>query len=113
MSKMYPEAKEKIVAALRSGKYKQGRGQLRKGDCYCVWGVICDVSGLGEWDDPFLNKIYEYNGYEAIAPISVRDWVFPKGSSKIMLHNHSKSLMYHNDNGATFEQLADAIEEQL
>lgn len=39
----------KWIAALRSGKYKQGRGRLRDGDAYCCLGVLCDISGMGEW----------------------------------------------------------------
>lgn len=37
--------------ALRSGKYKQGKGQLRDGDNFCCLGVLCDVSGVGKWED--------------------------------------------------------------
>lgn len=36
--------KDKWIAALRSGKYKQGRGQLRSlNNNYCCLGVLCDV----------------------------------------------------------------------
>ena len=37
--KLNPEAKAKWVAALRSGKYKQGHGRLRDGDTFCCLGV--------------------------------------------------------------------------
>lgn len=50
---MNQEIKEKWVKALRSGKYKQGGGFLRKGDRFCCLGVLCDVvdpEGWGEWD---------------------------------------------------------------
>lgn len=40
---MDPEIKAKWVAALRSGKYKQGRGRLRSGDEFCCLGVLCDI----------------------------------------------------------------------
>lgn len=36
---------KKLVSALRSGKYKQGRGQLFKGGEYCCLGVACDLYG--------------------------------------------------------------------
>jgi len=48
--------------ALCSGHYAQGRGFLRRGDCYCPFGVLCDIyyppgtwesvmirRGIGEW----------------------------------------------------------------
>jgi len=46
---MSPELKAKWVSALRSGAYQQGHGTLRRGDAFCCIGVLCDVSGLGEW----------------------------------------------------------------
>lgn len=45
---MKAELKQAWVAALRSGKYEQGRHQLRTGNRYCCLGVLCDVLGL-EW----------------------------------------------------------------
>lgn len=41
---MDAEIKRKWIKALRSGTYKQGRNQLRKGDAYCCLGVLCDVT---------------------------------------------------------------------
>ena len=40
---MDPVLKKKWVAALRSGKYKQGKEVLRDGDRYCCLGVLCEV----------------------------------------------------------------------
>lgn len=45
------------IQALRSDHYKQGRGQLRKGNTFCALGVLCDVvkpqgwakNGFGVW----------------------------------------------------------------
>jgi hypothetical protein len=40
-----------LVAALRSGKYKQGRHRLRDGsDGYCCLGVACDVAYPDMWN---------------------------------------------------------------
>ena len=38
-----------VVDALVNGNYEQTSGVLREGAAYCAEGVICDVSGLGEW----------------------------------------------------------------
>lgn len=43
--------REDWVTALRSGKYQQGQGKLKDGTDYCCLGVLCDVSGFGEWDE--------------------------------------------------------------
>lgn len=44
------------IAALRSGKYKQGRAKLKQRDVageqtYCCLGVLCEVAGLEEAPD--------------------------------------------------------------
>lgn len=46
MKKLPVEFKEKWVAALRSGEYKQGTGYLKNGNCYCCLGVACVISGI-------------------------------------------------------------------
>lgn len=40
---------KKWVKALRSGKYKQGRGRLNTANNFCCLGVLCDISKVGEW----------------------------------------------------------------
>lgn len=43
---------ETWIEALESGRYKQTNGVLRrKGEGFCCLGVLCDLSGLGEWQD--------------------------------------------------------------
>lgn len=47
------------TAALRSGKYSQGKNALRAGDNYCCLGVACDLiaqAGEGEWVDRLAHK---------------------------------------------------------
>ena len=43
---MKKELKDNWVKALRSGEYKQGRGQLCMDEKYCCLGVLCEVYGL-------------------------------------------------------------------
>lgn len=44
---MKKEIADLWVAALRSGKYKQGRTTLKNRDSeFCCLGVLCDISGL-------------------------------------------------------------------
>ncbi len=46
---MNAELKQKWIAALRSGGWKQARGHLRRLNVpeYCCLGVLCEVSGEG------------------------------------------------------------------
>lgn len=46
--------RERFYRALESGKYKQGRGQLRQGEAFCCLGVACDIAKRavkGVWVD--------------------------------------------------------------
>jgi hypothetical protein len=50
---MNPVVKEKWITALKSGKYQQGRGQLRSfNDKFCCLGVLCDIL-VNEYPDKF------------------------------------------------------------
>lgn len=40
---MHPEIKMLVINALKSEQYQYGRAGLRKGDCFCVLGVIADL----------------------------------------------------------------------
>jgi hypothetical protein len=41
---MNPEIKQKWIAALESGEYRQGENYLQnKDNCFCCLGVLCDI----------------------------------------------------------------------
>lgn len=110
----------KLVEALRSGKYKQGRKQLRDKDRFCFWGVACDLSGLGNWEDRQYSdggKRYVIDstlyGSFALPPVEVKDWVGFNDIRAVIIDGSFASLFDHNDNGKSFAQLADAIEQQI
>jgi hypothetical protein len=53
MLDMNPGIRAQWTAALRSGKYVQGYGQLRAGSGHCCLGVLCDLAvqdGVVTWD---------------------------------------------------------------
>lgn len=118
--KMNPDAKAKIVAALRSGEYQQTRDYMKNEDgCMCVWGVICDVSGLHQWEPQITlggANVFGYGGDWAFPPLDVAKWAGNAKHAedlKVELDGKTHTLMWHNDAGATFAQLADTIEQQL
>jgi hypothetical protein len=45
---MNPKIKQKWIKALRSRKYKQGRGRLRMGDKYCCLGVLMAIQNADD-----------------------------------------------------------------
>ncbi len=47
---MNPEIKAKWIEALESGRYKKGKGYLRKEDEFCCLGVLCDIHDPSRWE---------------------------------------------------------------
>lgn len=115
---MKPEVKEKWVAALRSGEYRQGMNALRRGEQFCCLGVLCDLAvrdgaevkakpGTSDADSTWV-----YDESVGILPESVVAWagldsLAPRVESPI----GALSLPTLNDGGYTFEQIADFIED--
>src|SRR3990167_8725500 len=64
----------RLVAALRSGKYKRGIGRLRSedGKKFCCLGVACDISGVGEWKKDWLD--FRYLGNSSSLPQEVQTY---------------------------------------
>lgn len=103
------------VTALRSGKYKQGRHQLKTSkNEYCCLGVLCKLSGLAKF-----NKLESYLDADVALPEQVMKWAGIKDSEgklpKAIKNDDgskSKSLAQLNDNGASFEEISYIIEKE-
>jgi hypothetical protein len=104
--KLRPEVKAKWVEALRSKKYKQGRRYLRSStDAFCCLGVLYDILEPDGWvktNGPYKIK----DGYSACLSARVSDMVGLTGDNE-------SCLSVKNDNGISFEEIADAIETNL
>jgi hypothetical protein len=104
---MNSEVKQKWLEALRSGKYKQGRRQLRKGDSFCCLGVLCDVVDNSKWEASGYDKSFYYEGCGGTLPDDISKSI-PSLREKLTL------LMGMNDYYKnSFEEIADYIEENL
>jgi len=115
--------KEKWLSALRSGKYKQGKEALRtKENKFCCLGVLCDVyrkeTKLGKWDKnhfsnfAFINTKKNNQKFNSlgILPISVMDWA---GLKDVNPTFGNETLAKLNDNGFTFQEIADIIDKNF
>ncbi len=119
-ARMDPAIKAKWVAALRSGLYLQGRGELRSAnECFCCLGVLCDIKNPSGWqkfissreDSPFS---FESTHAFDFPPFSVREWAGLNWSeTTVTIRGIAGTLDDHNDAGRTFAEIADAIEAQL
>ena len=105
--------KKRWVEALRSGDYEQGKGYLQE-EGFCCLGVLCDLhhnlTSEGEWDHEDLETaalylVYGEDGEYEFPPDPVLKW---SGLNRQL----ATDLASRNDAGATFEELADLIEEK-
>lgn len=67
---MRRDIKEKWVAELRSGKYKQGTGYLRRNDEFCCLGVLCELAVADEVIAPAVAPTVSKDYYRYLAPLS-------------------------------------------
>jgi hypothetical protein len=107
-----------VVEALRSGEYTQTKQRLRTEEGFCCLGVTCqvfhEVTGRGKWiekRDSHYPYSFEVDGYseELGLPDPVRDWIGFTGGEGGYKDN-GYGLSSHNDEGDTFEKIADIIE---
>jgi hypothetical protein len=118
---MQRELLDKWVAALRGGKYQQGKLQLRDGDRFCCLGVLCEVMGLERQDDGYVTPDGAY--YEGMLRYARthgphKDLRDSLGLSVSIATNEYTNtpfdfyLMHLNDqDNKSFAQIADVIEE--
>lgn len=96
---MNPEIKQRWIEALRSGKYKQGKGRLKAADgALCCLGVLSELSGI------------PYAGEEGLLPTEIVGWA---GLSERNPFAGQCSLAAENDRGTAFPEIADLIEKYL
>jgi hypothetical protein len=134
---MKVEIAKKWVAALRSGEYKQGQGNLRNSDnTFCCLGVLCDLAQKeGILPEPEIREYAEYYKYEGAAyytPPKVQEWAglatvngnlrresedvsYPQIEfiDRYGINKKSLDLAHANDTGATFATIADIIEANI
>lgn len=105
------EIRDKWVKALRSSKYKKGKGVLRSRDCFCVLGVLCDVVDPNGWvpddNEDFYFYTYEKDRQYGSIPISLRRGLKLTRSNEV-------TLWRMNDNGVlSFDDFANWIEKHV
>lgn len=117
---MNSELKTRWVDALRSGKYEQSQeGHLCKDGKYCCLGVLMDITAaemktIIKPKSNFKGEFLEFDGEHSWP--SERHLMILFGKPfipSVKIDGEIEDVATHNDSGATFEQLAKAIEEQL
>jgi hypothetical protein len=116
---MQAELRNRWIAALRSGRYAQGKGYLRQDDMdgvarYCCLGVLCEVAGI-EWVTPGNvttdDDDYGYMGATEWAPSFLG---LPQPDDVDSGKMTDQSLLANmNDTNASFTEIADWIEANI
>jgi hypothetical protein len=131
------------LAALRSGEYPQGKGQLNYDNTYCCLGVACDIAvkeGMGRWQKGsgdyikhYVDELMDSERFEFTDRSN--SGVLTRGLAEFLAMNETGEfeiqrvddeserqwgegegrnlehwLTTLNDDGLTFDQIADIIE---
>lgn len=100
------------IKALRSGEYKQSAGFLKTGHGFCCLGVLCDVSGYGEWQPYDEGGIEKYSTVIDHAAISYPPSVVSRDAG--LNTDLESDLSFMNDHEfKTFGEIADFLEERF
>lgn len=109
------ELTRKWIAALRSGKYNQGRCYLRsKTDHFCCLGVLCDLYYPDGWEDTDVDNNRSWYRFNGLARFSAADTHPPQEVMKLVgmnLYEQLEIVAMNDYENYSFEELASAIEE--
>jgi hypothetical protein len=103
------------LAALRSGKYKQGTGRLHYGNKYCCLGVACAVAEVPKVGGGFM---FDGRNYSVLPPREIlNSFALPEemysGCRSTIFVQKGAFLMsvdVLNDQNTTFSEIANLIE---
>jgi len=101
-----------LAAALESGEYKKGKGQLRdEKNCFCVLGVACNIYAQHHPEIAAAEKNpMSFLGEEFGLPKKVQEWFGFKTDSGHMESDGrflGSSLIFMNDtSGYSFKKIA-------
>lgn len=101
--------KEQWIAALKSGKYPQGRSCLQDKGKYCCLGVLCEVLKLDSRLDSYNTTIYSYKNWDMYT-------CFSKELEETLgiPYKELDKLVYLNDHpGSSFDFMADYISKHI
>jgi hypothetical protein len=125
-TKMNERIKALWIAELRDGEHEQGRGRLRRETKqgttqYCCLGILCEIAVREGVIEPPVRHVnddgtcYEYDLDTDTLPQSVVQWAGLSDSNPVIdLGNlNPETLGGLNDNGSSFAEIAQFIEDKL
>ena len=104
---MDPEIKAEWLRELRSGENRQCVWRLHnKSGAFCCLGVLCDIVYDGDWEWCEDGNSWCVEGKRGLPPVSVLN-------QASLYEDKVEKLAGMNDQGATFDEIADYIEREL
>lgn len=105
--------KEKWVAALRSGNYKQAQYSLKDAKGFCCLGVLCDLYDNTKWEE--VDSTRGYSNYKLGDGTIESTWLPDKLAKALEIDSTSVAeLVTMNDrDNKSFAEIADHIEKNL
>lgn len=111
------ELTRRWIAALRSGKYKQGRHYLRsKTDHFCCLGVLCDLYYPDGWEDADVDNKRSWYRFRGLTTLRAAEIIPPKEVANAVgmcLYEYRELAEMNDEYCDSFEEIADAIEEMI
>lgn len=110
---MTKEKMQKLVDALRSGKYQQGRHSLHVDGKFCCLGVACVINGMTPKYEWGFKETYSYHSLNFHKAKDITGFKTECGNFKNHIEykdNKYGSLAELNDAGMSFNEIADVIE---
>lgn len=111
-SKIDPVMKESWIAALRSGKYKQGKGALQNNGCFCCLGVLSEIMDVPK--EEVCTGYYEFAFFDGAGKLFHNRSVPPGGAFGLDGETITELwIMNDNSDQKSFAQIADWIDANL
>ena len=109
---MNKDVADKWVKALRSDEYTQSTNYLQNGAGHCCLGVLCEI---GRNSGVLINKSLggQIKGETLNDQSAIKKWAGMRtGQGKFKFKHPNNNLTALNDEGYTFEEIADIIEKE-
>lgn len=109
---MKKKVMQEWVAALRSGEFKQGKYVLESNGNFCCLGVLCALASVKGYCipvDSFIDSATLYDYSRGVLPPSVMKYSGIKSNGG-QIESLGSELTAMNDNGKSFNEIADIIE---
>ena len=112
--KFLPEFKQRVIDALRSGKYPKGKGSLKRRNSegvyqYCCLGVIADICGIEDTKGAALIRKSQLGDLKELPQFLDMDYIDRLDPIRAYPKNPAFDLAKINDISDNFEPVIDYI----